>query len=317
MTSLPRPLEAGLSDEMRVAVLENLSDGVYFVDRSRRILYWNKGAERITGFSAGEVVGHRCKDGILNHCDEAGTLLCGDGCPLLATIHDGQPREVRVFLHHKSGRLRPVCVRASALHDATGKVIGGVEVFHDDSALVDSRRRAEDLERASLLDPLTGAGNRRLGEATLAGWVDQYRRFERPFGLLFLDIDRFKAVNDRFGHDIGDQALQIVTGTIANVSCHGDEVIRWGGDEFVVLLGDADACSLRAVAERLRMAVKQSRLFAGQRRVPLSVSMGGTLVAPGDTIELMLARADGLMYGSKASGRDRVTLDIEAGAGCA
>ena len=265
---------------MRVAVLENLSDGVYFVDPSRRILYWNKGAERITGFSAGEVVGRRCKDGILNHCDEAGTLLCGERCPLLATIRDGQPREARVFLHHKSGRLRPVCVRASPLHDAGGKVIGGVETFHDDSALLDSRRRAEDLERASLLDPLTGAGNRRLGEATLAGWVDQYRRFQRSFGLLFVDIDRFKAVNDRFGHQIGDQALQIVTGTIESVSRYGDEVIRWGGDEFVVLLGDADARALHAVAERLRMAVKQSRLLVGRRRVPLSVSMGGTLPPP-------------------------------------
>jgi len=314
MTSVQGPLDSGLSDEMRVAVLDNLSDGVYFVDRKRRILYWNKGAERITGFSAGEVVGRRCRDGILNHCDEAGNVLCGDKCPLLATIHDGQPREARVFLHQKSGRLRPVCVRAAPLHDPSGRVIGAVETFHDDSALVDSRRRAQDLERASLLDPLTGAGNRRLGEATLSGWVDQYRRFQRPFGLLFVDIDRFKAVNDRFGHHIGDEALQIVTGTIDNVSRYGDEVIRWGGDEFVVLLGDADAGALHAVAERLRMAVKQSRLFVGRRRVPLSVSMGGTLVAPGDTIELILARADGLMYGSKISGRDCVTLDVEIGA---
>lgn len=309
MAKRERQLTIGLTEEMRVAMLENLSDGVYFVDRQRRILYWNKGAEHLTGFSADEVVGRRCKDNILNHCDEAGTILCASRCPLLDTMRDGKQRETHVYLHHKDGHRKPVRVRAAAVRDTAGKVVGAVETFDDDSALVDSRCRANELKRASMSDPLTGVGNRRLGESTLAGWLEQYRRFQRPFGVLFADIDLFKDVNDRFGHDIGDQALCVVARTLADTSRHSDEVIRWGGDEFLVLLADADAAPLAMVADRLRVLVKQTRLVAGRTSVPLSISIGGTLVAAGDTDELIVRRADALLYESKASGRDRVMLD--------
>ncbi len=158
----------GLSAELRGALLENLSDGVYFVDLERRVMYWNRGAERITGFSAEEVLGRRCEDMILNHCDESGTILCGEKCPLLATIRDGQQREAHLYLHHKDGHRKPVRVCAAAIHDAEGAVIGAVETFHDDSALAHSRQRAAHLLDASMRDPLTGVGNRRLGEAVLA-----------------------------------------------------------------------------------------------------------------------------------------------------
>jgi diguanylate cyclase (GGDEF)-like protein/PAS domain S-box-containing protein len=306
------PEVAGLSQEMRDAVLDNLSDGVYFVDRRRRILYWNRGAEHISGFSAAEVVGRRCGDNLLNHCDEAGTSLCGDErCPLLATMLDGHQREVHIYLHHKNGERRPVCVRSAPLHDSSGAVVGAVETFHDDSALVNSRRRASDWERVSMSDPLTGVGNRRMGEVVLAGWIDQYRTAQRPFGLLLADVDSFKHVNDRFGHEVGDDALCAVAGTLAHTSRHGDEIVRWGGDEFLVLLAGADASTLSSVGERARALVKQTRLLAESERVPLSVSVGGTLALPNDTPELIVRRADTLMYRSKLAGRDRTTLDID------
>ena len=302
--------EAGLSDRVRLAVLENLSDGVYFVDRQRRILYWNKGAEEITGFSAEEVLGHRCKDQILMHCDDNGTVLCGSHCPLLDTIKDGQQREAHVYLHHKDGHRRPVRIRAAALRDDDGHIIGAVETFHDNGALVESRRRAVDLQRDSMYDTLTGVGNRRLGESVLAGYIEQYRRFERIFGVLYIDIDRFKRINDRFGHQVGDAALQLVARTLTDACRQRDEVIRWGGEEFLVLLADADETNLAASADRLRALVSRTRLFADRHLVPLRASIGGTVVAPGDTEDLIIARADALLYASKKAGRNRVTLDI-------
>jgi diguanylate cyclase (GGDEF)-like protein/PAS domain S-box-containing protein len=306
------PIEAvGFSQEMRAAVLENLSDGVYFVNRTRRILYWNKGAEQITGFSADDVVGRRCKDNILSHCDEAGTILCGSHCPLLDAIQDGKQREAHVYLHHKDGHRKPVRIRAAPIRDAEGNVIGAVETFHDDSALVDTRRRAADLQRASMSDALTGVGNRRLGEATLHGLIEQHAHSHRPFGVLFADIDLFKGVNDRFGHEVGDEALRVIARTLADTSRHDDEVIRWGGEEFLVVLADADPATLALVAERLRVMVMQTRLYAQRRRVPLRISIGGTLAAPGDTPDLILRRADALLYQSKNAGRNRVTLDVD------
>ncbi len=301
----------GLTDEIRNTLLENISDGVYYVDRQRRILYWNGGAERITGFSANEVLGRLCKDRILNHCDEHGTILCSDLCPLLATIRDGQRREAHVFLHHKDGHRKPVRVTAAPIHDRDGEIIGAVETFHDDTALAHSRQRAAHLLSASMRDPLTGVGNRRLGETVLAGWLEEYHRFQRSFGVLFIDIDRFKDVNDEHGHNVGDDALKVIARTLGDNVRQGDQVIRWGGEEFVILLADADATALGAAAERFRMLVTRTRLVAERDLVLLTISLGGTLVAPGDDSELIIRRADALLYESKAQGRNRATLDVD------
>ncbi len=299
---------AGVDERFRLAVLDNLSDGVYFVDRKRRITYWNKGAERLTGFRADEVVGRSCMDAILNHCDAAGTVLCGKHCPLLDTIRDGDVHEAHVFLQHKEGHRRPVSVRAAPLRDEEGRIVGAVEIFNDDSALLDTRRRAEDLERSAMTDALTGLGNRRLGEITLAGWLEQHHRFDWPFGVLFADIDNFKAINDTCGHEVGDDALRIVARTLVHGARQDDRVVRWGGEEFVVLAAAADAAALEPLAERLRVLVEQSKLFANRLHIPLTVSIGVTPAAPGDDADGIMRRADALLYQAKTAGRNRVVL---------
>ena len=98
-------------------LLDQISDGVYFVTLDRRITYWNGGAERITGYAADEVLGRSCSEGILRHVDDAGRQLCLDGCPLAAVMKDGKPREAHVYLHHKDGHRVPVTVRGQALRN--------------------------------------------------------------------------------------------------------------------------------------------------------------------------------------------------------
>ncbi len=302
-------LPLGLTEEMRTAVLDNLSDGVYFVDRRRRILYWNSGAERITGFAKDEVLGHRCQDNLLNHCDDAGTILCKTRCPLAATMRDGELREAHVYLKHKDGHRKPVRVRAAPVRGPDGTVVGAVETFHDDTALFDARQREQELERESMVDPLTGVGNRRLGKAMLAGWVKQFDTAGWSFGLIFADIDWFKQVNDRFGHDIGDVALRAVARTLAETCRTSDAVIRWGGDEFLVLLAEARPRTLELIAERVQALVERTEIATEQGPVPLTVSLGATVVKRGDTPDLVLRRVDALLYASKAAGRNRVTID--------
>jgi PAS domain-containing protein len=95
-------------------LLDSLNDAVYFVDRERRIVYWNKGAERITGFSSDDVLGHLCYDNLLSHVDGKGQELCRGHCPLSATMADGEAREAQVFLRHKSWAPGPdPCARES------------------------------------------------------------------------------------------------------------------------------------------------------------------------------------------------------------
>ena len=111
------------SEDLYRDLVENMHDGIYFVDRERRITYWNKGAERITGYSAAEVVGKSCADNILVHVDALGRQLCKGSCPLVASMADGAPHEAEVYLHHKQGHRLPVWVRTSPLPAADGTVL--------------------------------------------------------------------------------------------------------------------------------------------------------------------------------------------------
>jgi diguanylate cyclase (GGDEF)-like protein/PAS domain S-box-containing protein len=279
------------------------------VDKERRITYWNKGAERITGYLAGQVVGHRCMDNLLNHVTENGVQLCLNGCPLHATIADGKPREAEVYLHHADGHRVPVMVRTSPIQDEKGAIVGAVETFSDNTSLLTVRRRMGKLEKTVLLDPGTGVGNRRHIEMKLKSALDEFQQHRVPFGVLFLDIDHFKLVNDTYGHHAGDKALQMVAKTLQHNMRSDDTVARWGGEEFIVLLAGVNRQGLLSVAGKLRHLIEESHLMAGGQEIRVTVSIGASLIRFEDDLESLIKRVDQNMYKSKRAGRNRVTGD--------
>ncbi len=285
-----------------------MTEAVYVVDRDRRISYWNPAAEAITGFTAAEVVGHRCRDGILNHVDDQGRSLCKRACPLLASITHGAQVRARPYLHHRDGHRMPVVVSAAPLRDNTGDIVGAVEVFHDDSQFRSLADHIVDAERAALTDPLTGLGNRRSMESALAHAADDERRHIMRYAVLFADVDRFKPVNDRFGHDAGDLALQMVSATIRSCCRAGDAVARWGGDEFLLLTQAPDEPGALAHARRLVRLVAATRPMLGEQSVRITMSVGVAMMVPGEPPEQTVRRADTALREAKRSGRNRVLL---------
>jgi diguanylate cyclase (GGDEF)-like protein/PAS domain S-box-containing protein len=290
------------------SLLDNFYDGVYFVDRDRRISYWNKGAERISGFTAEETIGSHCFNELLRHVDAAGNRLCFGLCPVAATIQDGRTREAEVFLHHKRGHRVPVQVRVAPLFGPGGEIIGAIEVFSDNSEKMAALQRLRDLEQTAYLDSLTGLANRSLTQITLQTHLDELSRYGWPFGVLFIDIDRFKRVNDNLGHAVGDACLKTVADTLRCAARTFDLVGRWGGEEFVVIIANTDATKLAAIAERFRILVHESVITAGESEHVVTVSIGGTAATAGDTVETLVARADALMYRSKQAGRNLVSI---------
>ena len=298
------------NSELYETILDHVTDGVYVCDRERRITYWNAAAERITGYAAEQVRGTSCADGILMHVDDQGNELCRHGCPVSATLTDGQPREARVYVHHHEGHRVPVLVRTHPVRSATGEIEGVIETFSDNSALLDALRQVEELSLQTETDPLTEVGNRRSMMARLDLRVSGKRRSKARTGVLFIDIDNFKLVNDTYGHETGDRVLKMVAQTLKHNLRTTDALSRWGGEEFLALLTDVDERSLTKTAEKLRVLVAKSYLAVGDDVVRVTISLGATLVRPDDTPETLVARADTLLYQSKAEGRDRVTFAL-------
>ena len=177
-------------------IIDDLRDGLYIVDRDRRVVFWNQAAERISGFSAEEVIGKHCADNILCHVDDIATNLCSSACPLAKTISNGASCDADVFLHHKNGHRVPVSVRVTPLCDDEGNIIGGVEMFSDTSYKSANDQRLEELEKLALLDGLTQLANRRYLDRELEARMEEMSRYEIPFGVLFMDLDDFKKIGN-------------------------------------------------------------------------------------------------------------------------
>lgn len=291
------------------AVLDDLYEGVYFVDLGRRIHYWNRGAERLSGFGAADVVGRHCHDNLLNHVDDAGRQLCRAACPLAATMRDGTPREADVFLRHRSGHRVGVRVRTTPVRDRDGRVIGAVEIFDDQTDLSSARRELSYLRDQAMTDALTGIPNRRHFEMSIASRIAELAGYGRPFGLLVGDVDHFKALNDRHGHAAGDVALGMIARTLREATRPSDDVARYGGEEFVLTVADVDERGLARVGSRMRAMVARSLVRTGDLELNVTISVGGALALPGETAAAVFERADRALYRAKAAGRNRVVID--------
>ena len=169
------------------------------------------------------------------------------------------------------------------------------------------RRVNGELDRLVRLDPLTGLDNRRQAQASLDHEVGNADHDGRPLSVLMIDVDRFKAINDAHGHQVGDEALQFVAEVVRNALRGDDLIARWGGEELLAVLPSTDLDAAQRVAERVRRAVSSTPLVVGSQLMPISVSIGVAAHSGADGATLV-AQADAAMYAAKAAGRDNVSV---------
>ena len=297
------------NDQFYKELLDSLSDGVYFVDLKGRVTYWNKTAERLTGYAAQEIVGKACADNFLKHVDEVGVELCTSHCPLKGVMMDGDPRECNVFMHHKLGHRVPVYVRATPMRDDAGSIIGAVELFTDSSRDLDARAEVEKLRKEILTDELTSVGNRRYAIITQSRLETALFEDKVPYGVLMADIDHFKQVNDTFGHPAGDAVLVMVAQTLKSTLRPLDVICRWGGEEFIVLVPNITEDALGEMGERLRGLLTTTWIDRPEGRINVTVSLGGAVAERSESAESVIERADRQLYLSKKHGRNCVHVD--------
>ena len=170
------------------------------------------------------------------------------------------------------------------------------------------RESEEELRRIANVDSLTGVSSRRNFLHRFANELERARRYNRDLALLIFDVDRFKAINDSFGHLAGDEALRCLCEAATGAVRQTDLIGRVGGEEFGVLLPETSIDGALRTAERIRHAAEILDVIAGPHRIRLTVSVGGTMVSPHDTVGSAIARADGALYEAKRAGRNRTVL---------
>ena len=176
-----------------------------------------------------------------------------------------------------------------------------VKALHDEL-----HRRAEEMHRMARLDPLTGLYNRRHLDEHLRAIAMGSRRRMQPVGVLMIDVDRFKSVNDSLGHAAGDEVLCEVARRMRRIMRAEDVAGRWGGEEFLALLPQTDPPGAGAVAERIRRAMADAPVKLADREITVTVSIGYTAGVV-DDVDALVNRADAAMYEAKEAGRNRVS----------
>jgi diguanylate cyclase (GGDEF)-like protein/PAS domain S-box-containing protein len=295
--------------ERAQVTLNSIGDGVLTTDTLGNVIYLNRVAEEMTGWPRADASGRPLAE-VFNVID--GTTR--QSARNLAEQAMRQDEIVNLGIHsvlvRRDGLESGIEDSAAPIHDRRGRVVGAVLVFHDVS---DSRAIALEMSHQAQHDFLTGLPNRLLLTDRLTQAIALSRRHGNKVVLLFLDLDRFKPVNDSLGHAVGDQLLQSVAQRLTSCVRSSDTICRLGGDEFVVLLSEIEHVDAAThCAEKLLTAVALPHLIGGHEvRVTLSI---GISVCPDDgrDAESMLKNADTAMYHAKKMGRDNYQLFTQA-----
>lgn len=285
---------------------------VFMLDLSGSVTSWNANASRILGYDAAEILGRD------HSCLFAGEAGNGEGRRALRTASERGRYVGQVWLTRKNQTRFLAAIMIESVR-ANGVAIGFAEAIRDeplqgeegieDRRTAKSERRIRQLEAANSglqhladTDELTGIPNRRAFAVLARREIARAAKCDKPLSILFLDIDRFKSINDSFGHAAGDLALKMVVEKMGRQMRKGDAIARVGGDEFVMLLPETHAAEATKVAERICGAVAAATIENAGATFATTVSVGVGQWVRNETIDHLLARADAALYAIKSEG---------------
>lgn len=286
---------------------DSIRDPFCIFDSEFRIIRVNAAYAAMKNRHVDDLIGRKCHDVL------AGRDSVCDGCVVERSLQSADPCAKEKQIGRRDGVSNWVEIYTYPIVDEDGKVTHIIEYTRE----ITERKKAEEekgrlierLEHLSQTDGLTGLMNRRALTDRLHYEVERARRFKSELSLVLCDIDNFKEINDTYGHDTGDRALQVISATLQTVLRETDIAGRYGGDEFMLILPATSATGAENLADKLLTVVRNSDLPTHNgRRIRLSMSIGISAHGAGETdAESLVKRADDAMYASKQGGKGRVS----------
>lgn len=299
-------MQQSLSESERLAaqqalLLSSLGEGVYGVNREGRCVFINPVALTMLGFAENEVIGYD-QHQLFHYRKEDGSPYPREACPIYLTLRDGMRRETEDSFVRKNGQMFPVRLTVTPMQQG-GDIVGSIVAFQD---ITESKQAQRLIHQLAYFDALTNLPNRRMLLDRLEQAWSHAKRHQRSLAVMFLDLDRFKQINDSLGHHIGDQLLIEVGIRMTKCVRMGDTVSRSGGDEFVIVLAEiADSGDASFVAERIIKSFGEPVQVA-THVLNVSASMGIAVFPTDgtDDVQELMKKADKAMYAAKAAGRN-------------
>jgi len=291
------------SDVTVLSILKNINDGVIVVDNSGHVLDINPAARTLLGISP-RMLPDPTWEQTFCCVNESGDSYRNSADLPLMRARSGEKFSDQIALYRNP--LHPdiaLSINGQGLYDGKRELIGGVITFRD---VTEFRRRTTELEKLAQFDELTGLANRTLFAEQLTRAIGRSQRKSAPLAALFIDLDRFKSINDTLGHDTGDALLRQVAERLQRNLRVGDFSGRWGGDEFVVCLEDfGEAANAAAAAQKLLLVLSE-KYEIGSSEVYATPSVGIAMYPDsGTTAEKLIKAADVAMFEAKKRGGGR------------
>lgn len=296
------------SPEIYRVVLDALPVALCAVNRDGKVILWNDGAERITGYLRQDLLGRKCTDALLEHSDAQNNPLDGDAVPLLETMRSGKCLNLHASIRRKSGQSVSVRLRTVPLRGEDGRLYGAAELFEEIITRTPIERRHDKLAALGCLDQLTGALNHSMIQAHLQEALSLYKVYPVPFCSLCVAVDELPKIRERYGQAAVEATLRVVAQTLEGAVRPTDFVGIWLEQEFLVILNECGENDLLKVAERLRKMVHHSHVNWWGDAWSVTISIGATSAHDLDTVGSVVGRAEEGMRKAGSEGGNRIVV---------
>ena len=293
-----------LSCEFYQALLDNLFEALYVVDQHESIVYWNKGCEQLTGYTALEMVGQPYRQTAIAYQKGMNPDQTKQRPGIVRVLETQVPGKWKGSIQRKNGQTVQVKSHITPIILDNGQIAGAVEVLRNMTSQLTLEQAHLKILEISRIDQLTGLYNRCAITEFFKAEVERSVRYQQPFSIIMADIDHFKRFNDHYGHETGDRVLSRV-GRLFDESIRQPDVAgRWGGEEFLILTPNSNRRSARELA--LRLCDKIRKISLDGISETITVSLGVSQLNQSQTMDQLLYQADQALYRAKNNGRDQV-----------